>query len=378
MVNPFTLGIVTGDDFCDRTEEKKKLLTYIRNNHNVVLYAKRLIGKSSLVKQVLKEASRDGIMVVYANIFRISSEKDFIERVATAIASGIDHKAVDLRSVGEKFLDLFRRIKIGIETSPQGVDFTVGFDKTLEFSLLLDDLMRGLYNYVEKNKTRAVIALDEFQEITELPESKKVEGTLRQYMQERRDISYIYVGSRRRVLLDMFTDKKRPFYKSAFAYSLKEIPRHDFAAYISDKFKRSKKSCPREIAEEIYDTVSGYSYYVQKLASLCWDITEKHCDREIVRTAYNALIEIEAPSDFEGLFGGLPLGQKALLMALAKEPTVSLFSKDYLNAHSLSQGTIQRAIKALVKRDLVEKSDAGVYQTTDPVFGAWLRSRRQE
>lgn len=373
MINPFTITIVTGEDFCNRGEEKEFLRKAALNNQNVVLYAKRLIGKSSLVKQVLKEVSEEGLITAYTNIFPVSSEKDFIAKFASAIAAGIDRRAVDQRSWSERFTALFSRIRIGVEVSPQGPEFTAGFDKTVEFSLLLDDVMRGLYRYAEKHNLRAVIAIDEFQEITELAESKKIEGTLRQYMQEYRNISYLYVGSRRRVLLDMFTEKKRPFYKSAFTYTIQEIPQAEFAPYISERFKKTRKKCPPHVSDLIYNTVSGYPYYVQKLASLCWSITEGECTEETVRTAFKALLAIEVPSNFEGIWGGLSLGQKAVLKAIAKEPTTSPFAKDYLAAHSLSQSSTQRAIEALTTRDLIEKHE-GVYRTTDPVMGAWLKS----
>lgn len=373
MINPFTLGIVTGNDFCNRSQEKRELASRAMNSQNVVLCAKRLIGKSSLVKQVLKEVAQQGLLTVYTNIFSISSEKEFISKLAAAIATGIYKRASDHRSWGERFAHLFSKIRIGVETSPQGVEFTAGFDKTMEFTLLLEDLMIGLYRYVEEHGLRAVIAIDEFQEITELPTPKKIEGTLRQYMQEYRNISYIYVGSRRRALLEMFTDKKRPFYKSAFTHTLEEISKAEFAPYISAKFTRSGKQCPLEVAHKIYEAVSGYSYYVQKLSSLCWDLTETKCSGETVKKAYAALLAMEAPSDFEGIVGGLSLGQKAVLKAIAKEPTSSPFARDYLAAHSLSQGSVQRAIEALTLRDLIEKKN-GVYRLTDPVMGEWLNN----
>ncbi|MEW6738291.1 MAG: AAA family ATPase [Nitrospirota bacterium] len=372
MINPFTIGIVTGKDFCDRIEEKKTLLRHIKNSQNVVLYAKRLIGKSSLVKQVLNEITEEGILTAYANVFSISSENDFIDRLAASIASGINRRAADHRKWNEKFADLFSRIRISPEVTPQGIQFSIGFDRSLKFSILLEDLMRGLYAYVEKQNIRAVIALDEFQEVTSLPNSKMIEGVLRQYMQEHRNISYIYIGSRRRTLLEMFTDKKRPFYKSAYTQIIEEIPKQDFALYITAKFEESKKKCPLNISEMIYNSVRGYSYYVQKLASLCWGITEKICTEETVKMAYGALIKMEAISDFEGILDGLSMGQKSMVIAIAKEPIKTPFAKDYLNRHNLSQGTAQKAIKVLIKRDIIEKHE-GCYRTTDPVFDVWLK-----
>lgn len=124
--------------------------------------------------------------------------------------------------------------------------------------------MEGMYNYVKKKNLRACIALDEFQEITALTKSKKIEGILRSHIQLQKEISYFYIGSRRRTLKDIFTDKGRPFYKSAFLYTLKEIPREDFDSYIEKKFKESGKKCPPVTAEKIYRMVRGYPYIMYR------------------------------------------------------------------------------------------------------------------
>src|SRR3972149_2286695 len=100
--------------------------------------------------------------------------------------------------------------------------------------------------HVKKEGRRACIALDEFQEITELSEAKKIEGTLRSHIQFHKEIAYFYIGSRRRILNDMFSNKSRPFYKSGFSYTLKGVPKQDFVPYIESRFKGTGKVCPRE------------------------------------------------------------------------------------------------------------------------------------
>jgi hypothetical protein len=116
--------------------------------------------------------------------------------------------------------------------------------------------------------------------------------------------------------------------------------------------------------------VRGYPYYVQKLAALSWDLTETVCNESIVSCAYGALLKMEAP-DFEGIWSGLTLTQKALLKALAKEPTREVFSKGYLEKHGLSIGGTQKALEHLRKRDLIEFVEE-IFRLTDPIMGTWL------
>jgi len=369
--NPFTLGIVHRKDFCNREKEIKDLLRYARNGNNVILFSPRRYGKSSLIKIVLELLEEEGFLAVYVDLFPITSEQDFISRISAGLLKAIG-KGVDPRNLGERVANLFKRLIPSIEVKPNGYAFSVRFDQTAEKGLLLDDLMEGLYGYVKKKKLKACIALDEFQEITALPDSKKIEGILRSHTQFHKEITYFYVGSRRRILNDMFLNKSRPFYKSAFSYTLKEIAREEFVDYIGKRFKNTGKLCPEEIAEKIYDLVRGYPYYVQKLASITWDASEKKCDNKVLETAYRILIDMET-IDFEGIWSGLTLIQKAVLKAIATEPTESPFGREFLERHRLSIGGTQKAIKALLSKDLIEKDDKSIFRLTDPVMEAWLR-----
>jgi len=373
MPNPFSTGIVTGSDFCNRKEERETLLQHIQNMQSVVLSAKRRIGKSSLVAQVLDDIENKDILPIYASFFKISSEQDFITTLATAIARSVGKAALDPRPIHEKIKSLFGRIIIGLELEQDKTILTARLGREIKFDYLLEDVMQGLFGYLEKNNMRACIVLDEFQEIAELPNSKNIEGTLREYMQFRKDVCYLFVGSKRRLLLDMFTDKRRPFYKSAYIYSTREIAKEDFVPYIVDKFSASNKICSTETAGLIYDTVEGYTYYVQKLASLSWNMTNEECTSVIVKKAYTALIEMEEMSDFVSIWNGLPIGQRAVLKAIAKSPALSIYAKEFLLLHNLSASSSQKSALALQKKDLVEEVTKNIYKVTDPVFGAWLR-----
>lgn len=370
MQNPFTLGMVQKNGFCNREKEIDDLLRYSRNGNNVVLFSPRRYGKSSLIMRVLDILGKERFLTVYVDLFPISSEQDFVTRFSTAVFKGIG-KGADSRTLADKVRGLFRKLIPTLEVKPDGYSISVKFDRTTETGLLLDDLMDGIYKYVKKKRLKCCIALDEFQEITELPECKKIEGILRSHIQFHKEIAYFYIGSRRRILNDMFLNKSRPFYKSAFVYTLKEIPKDDFTAYMEKRFRDTGKICPLEIGERIYNTVRGYPYYVQKLASIAWDITIRKCNLDVVRNAYNILLTMES-ADFEGIWSGLTLIQRSVLKAIAKEPTSSPYSREFLERHRLSIGGTQKAMEVLLSRDLIEKDNENSYRLTDPIMAAWL------
>ncbi|HOJ16370.1 MAG TPA: ATP-binding protein [Caldisericia bacterium] len=372
MQNPFTIGITEGSNFCNREKELRELKNYALNQVNIVLYSPRRYGKSSLTIRLLSELSKEDFLTVYLDLFPISSKEDFIYRLATGIFKAIG-KGVYKRTFFENISHLFRSIVPTVEYSAEGISFSVKFNKDEKLEILLEDLFQGTYKYLKEKESKAIIALDEFQEITELNESKYIEGIIRSFAQFHKEIVFFFVGSRRRLLLDMFTNKNRPFYKSSFLYPLKEIPEEEFMSYIIKKFEDSKKICPKDTTKYIFEAVQGYPYYVQKLSSLAWDITEKVCEIETARKAYEILIKMES-IDFEGVWSNLALGQKALLKAIAFEPTSSPFTKEYLRKYGLSLGGAQKAIKALLLKDLIEKTDSKIYRLTDPVMADWLTS----
>jgi hypothetical protein len=369
MKNPFILELAEDKDFCNRATELEELKGRARNAQKVLLYSPRHYGKSSLVTRMQKELVEEGFMNVYVDLFSISSAADVVSKFAAAIFKGIG-KGADPRTFVDKLKNLFRRFIPYVEFLPDRMEVGAKFDRTEGLDLLLEDLMESMSSYVIKRRLKATIVLDEFQEIVILPEAKMLEGTLRHYIQRQKEISYFFVGSRRRLLTEMFTDKGRPFHKTAYTFELGVIPKDEFVPYIVQKFKETKKKCPGEVASVIFDIVRGYPYYVQKLSSLAWDLTQTVCEESAVHRAYGALLKMEA-RDFEGIWSGLALTQRAVLKALAKEPAREVFSRDYLEKNGLSVGGTQKAIEHLLKQDLIEVVE-DVFRVTDPVMGAWL------
>lgn len=368
--NPFSIGIAKAGSFCNRTKELEDLERVAKNGQKLVLISPRRYGKSSLVLKVLEKLKHEGYKTVYIDFFPISSEADFVSKLANSIIKELG-RGVEPHTFTEKLAKVFKKVIPRIELEQSGVSFSFKLDNNVKDNVILEDILEGLYLYVKKNKEKICLAFDEFQEIVELPESKKIEGILRSNIQKHDNVSYFFIGSRRRVLRDMFADKNRPFYKSALFYELQEIPEDEFSKYISERFKHTGKECSVSLAEKIYALVRGYPYYVQKLALFCWDLTEKVFTEDLLDNAYKLLLKNEAPG-FEGIWSGLSISQKNLLKAFSNEPTDKPFAKDYLNKYKISAGGVQKAIKALLDKDIIEKREDGYYRLTDPIMGRWF------
>jgi ATP-dependent protease HslVU (ClpYQ) peptidase subunit len=370
--NPFTLHLARDEAFCDREQELEDLLTHVRNGESVVLLSARRLGKSSLAGKVLELLEAEDFLTARIDVYPVSSERDFVQRLSDGIIRGIGRGA-NSTTVGKRLLGLFTRISPRMEITSDGVKASASIDPNVPATIVIDDVLSSLYRYVERQHRRACIVLDEFQEIAALEESKTIEGTLRSFVQEHSSVSFLFLGSRRHILTDMFSDKSRPFYRSSLVYPLGKIPESAFASFIAERFAATGKNCPADVATSIYRSANGFSWYVQGLAMIAWNTTQPggSCTAQHVEAACQTMLNMQAP-EFEATLSALPPGQKAVLKALAAQPSKSLYGADYPLNRQLSPGGIQKALKALVKLDFVEEDQQGVYSVVDPFMARWL------
>jgi uncharacterized protein len=367
MPNPFKIKVVKNEkEFCDRQDEQEKLISYINNKTNVVLYAPRRFGKTSLVKRVHHKLSKQDIILIYVDFFGVTSHEDIATRTAKSIYSAI-HQT---ESIFKKAIKIFRSFRPVVRPSESGISISVeqtipnisGID-------LLSKTMEDLGKFIDRSPELINIVFDEFQEITRLKDAQ-TEGILRRYIQEH-DCSYFFLGSRRSILLQMFNDKKRPFYQSAFMVELKALPYEELAQFIQKQFSHSDKKCSIKLARQITDISHQHPYYSQKLAYCVYESSGKIITENDLTIGLNELIASEIAL-FEMLLQGLAPKQIALLKAIAKQPSCSVLSSEYMKQHNLkSIGGVQGAIKKLSDLDLIEKR-YNVWTVVDPILATWL------
>lgn len=370
MKNPFSFReLPVTAPFCDRKKELRELFSHARNHANMVIISPRRFGKTSLVKRVQNRLADSGFITAYADFFGVDSMEDVAARLAVCIyqVSGknesILKKMVDFISSWRPVLRLDREYGMVITAEPSGKK------RGIE---LLEDTMEGIGRFIKNHKKPFHLALDEFQEIAELRESLQVEGIMRSHIQQHAGASYFFVGSRRRLLSEIFNERKRPFYRSAINYILEPLPAVESSEFIMEQFKDGGKRCPGEIAERVVNLVQGYPFYIQRIPYSIYEVSGKIITDEDYRNGFTAAVEEEKPV-FEAMLQSLAPQQIRLLKAVSMEPSDTPFSSSYMSRHDLgSIGGIQGAIKKLINMDYIEKRD-GVFRMVDPVFGIWLR-----
>ena len=374
MRNPFySTELPVTAPFCDRQKELRELTSHAVNRANVVLYSPRRYGKTSLVKRVQAGMADKGVIPVYIDFFGVDSVETVSQKLANALYSHYS-KDMSLLQKAARTLSSWKPV-ITVKPDPES-GFSISVEPTVRIKgiNLLDKTLFEFGKFAEQNKKGFHVVFDEFQEITQLPDSLKIEGTMRSHIQGHSNVSYFFVGSRRRVLMDIFNGSKRPFYKSSINYNLPPLPKEEAVRFIVDRFDTTGMTCPDEIAVRIYDLVTGYPYYIQRIPYSIYEVAD---DRLITHQDLSRglmqVYEDEKPV-YESYLRAVSPVQIRLLGAIAKEPTVSPYSTEYMARHNLgSIGGVQGALGKLVSLDYIEKDPKDAYRVVDPVFALWLQ-----
>lgn len=369
--NPFYFReLTTSEPFCNREHELQDLIVHAKSLANVVLFSPRRFGKTSLVKRVQEKLADERAVCVYADFYGITSVEDVAARLAKSIFKVV-YDREPLFKKAARIMKSFRPTMVMSPDEKKGFAISVQMAPTgLTGFSLLEDVLESFGTFIEECGQLVYVALDEFQEITSLPEALKIEGLMRQYIQQHK-AAYIFIGSRRRILLSMFNQSQRPFYQSAINYELEPLPKKDFAQFIAAQFIEQGKTCSINAATQLVTTVDCFPYYAQKLAYFIFQKTRKMVRPLDVHQGLQLLIKNEEPA-FEGILLGLTPVQIGLIRALATEPSSSLYSQQYIQRHRLgSLGGVQAARKKLLQLDLIENQEK-VWRLVDPLFKEYL------
>jgi len=369
-MNPFSISSISNDKFCNRVDEIEKLQSYMRNGIHVVVYAPRRFGKSSLANVV--QSGLTDMDNIYVELFSVTSIDEVAKLLHSAIVNALGVNAARETSFLKMIGEFFSHVKFSL--SYDSVGQTPKFDVSLGDStpaVCIKDVISSLDAYCQKHNRRVCIVLDEFQEICGLKEAKQIEAFLRDGMQRTKMISFIFMGSRRTILRDMFENKARPFYKSTMKLELEGIPHDVFARFIATRFEQAGHAIAPVIADQIVSFTNGYAYYTQKLALLYFDAIESGVDD--IEKAKAELIKSES-SDCEYMYVNLAANQKKLLKAIANNPTANLYASSYLKDNQLgAASSVRMAAGKLKQLDYIEER-AGIWRTVDPILEKWIRS----
>ncbi len=374
MKNPFEYGdIVLGDSFCNRVKESKDIRRTIENAQNMVVFSERRLGKTSLVKRVLNSLPDQKYYCVYVDLWPTDGKITFIQTLAEALAGA--HK-----STGEQLLDwagtIYNVLSPTVSMSKEGEpQLNFNFSSTDNSVPALKDVLEAPEIIREQTEKKVVVVLDEIQVIRKY-ENGIVENQLRSSVQTQSEVCFLYLGSRRHLIQDMFMDEESPLFKSGTNYPLDTIAEEDWEPFIRERFEQADKSISKEIIKIIVSKTDGHPFYTQHFCHVLWEITEtgKTLEQDTLEKAINILLDREKEVYMTRL-DSLTKNQKRLLIALAlEEGYEQIYSEDFTRKYGLTPAKIQRSIDSLKQNDLIDLKD-DKYIVRDRFLRLWIQRR---
>jgi hypothetical protein len=372
MKNPFNyLQFARGDQFYDRKVILDDLRSRILSGQsNVVIYGPRRYGKSSLVCELADSLEKEGIVCISFDMVKMAALNMFASVYATKIYRRLAPVRFGVRQVGDFFKHLRPRLSIGNDGeasfSFEVLPAEIGPEELSEVLDLPQRLSEG---------RRVLIVMDEFQEVESLMSGCGFERVMRSVIQNHRDISYIFLGSRYHMLRRMFTDHTRPFYKSALTMLLDKPPVEESVAFVASRFESAGLDITPDAARRLVGRVDNIPYYIQQLGFETFRFVDeagrKTAETGDVDAAYSRLSGFNR-DQYEQALLSFSAAQKTLLIALAKECTKE-FDAGYRQRHGLGAlSTLNSAKRKLIEDGHIEHI-GGVCRLADPFFAEYLR-----
>ena len=370
ITNPFVVtGKIPDELFCDRTKELALLESALANELNVVLTSARRMGKTSLIDHALDHflASGDYIAIT-VDILQTTSFREFIRVLGRAVFD-----AVATRS--DKMLKLFTTWLKSLSASfgYDPVQNTPTFDVKLGDILTPEYTLGEIFGYLEKVDKRCIVVIDEFQQITRYPE-KNIEALLRTHIQKMSNTHFVFSGSRRRLMEEIFFSASRPFFQSAKAMRLEPIHRDIYCEFATRHFMNARKKIMPEAFALVYDTFQGVTFYVQRIMKDAFAQTRENdcCNLAATREIIDDYV-MENDSYLREQLGFITETQKELLYAIHAEGRAqAITSMKFNKKHRLrSASSTQSAALKLLEYDLITRTE-NVYTLTDPLLSLWL------
>ncbi len=368
--NPFVVGKYVSDNyFCDREKETEFLRKQILNGRDVALISPRRMGKSGLIQHFFNQSSiREEYYVFFVDIYSTTSLAEFVYLFGKEIYEQLKPQKTQWK---EKFFQVISSFRVGfkLDAMSGAPSFDLGLGDIHAPQSTLDEI----FNYIDEADKPCIIAIDEFQQIGEYPE-KNVEALLRTQIQRCKKAQFIFSGSKRHLMNNMFNSPSKPFYQSVISMGLDPIPMDEYAKFALRMFEQRGKGLDVDVVNVVWRQFDGYTWYVQMVMNELFSMTEKgsQCDKTMIADAYANIIHVQEGS-YKNILSQLAPRQKVVLQAIAKEGNAcNITSAKFIGKYNLgTASSVQAAVKSLVNNDLITVEN-GIYRVSDYFFSTWL------
>ena len=372
----FPRGIALGSAFCNRDRERAQLAGNILagSPRHSWISGRRRHGKSSLIAQTLEDVHKKrGVRIEHAmvDVFVVHNLKTLDETLRDAIGV-LSAKLLPRRKRALDFLGkAFSAFKPELTIGAGGL--SVKLASEAPSAARIDAMLRALDSAAAHYDVRGVLVIDEFQQVSRLDEGHAVEGAIRSVAQSAKALAFVFLGSERTLLAQMFEDRERPLYMLCDHVDVGRIQADAYRKFLGDA-ARLQWNAPiaNRTLEALLRCTERHPFYVNALSRSLWD-QERLPSEAAIEAAWAQLLADEAER-FKVQLLAVPHLTRAVLKALAVGPTATPTAQSFLTSLGLSVGTVSGAVKWLEERDLIWRDEENVLRPVDPLMGQYMKS----
>jgi hypothetical protein len=371
MNSPFKFGkVVTGKQFINRKDDIKRIQNNIQAGINTILMSPRRWGKSSLIKQIDSLNKDKGIKFAFIDFFNIRTEEDFLEKYSREILRcSITRKEELLKSAKEFFQKITPSISFGADPLN---DFTLNFTWA-EANKTREEIINLPETIAMKKGIKIVVCIDEFQNISRIDNSILLEQELRSYWQHHISTTYCLYGSRKHMMLEIFKNESRAFYRFGDLFILEKIPEEHWIDFIISRFNKTGKKISEELVLKMIHLTDNHPDYLQQICHHVWNGVDSEVIRKNIEQAMNLVVRSNA-LHYQDICEALSNTQLNLIYAILAGETKLTAAKTMQKFRLGTPRNVSKNKKILIEKDLIEIHEESI-NFNDPVFKYWLKQR---
>jgi len=375
METPFIYGrTATSDNFTNRLKEKEILKNNFLALVNTTLISPRRWGKTSLVNQVAEELQKEHgkeLIICKVDLFNCRSEEQFYSAFANAVMKATMSAFDEFAAAARKYLGRFVP-QLTFYDTVQSYEFSLGLDLK-EQKMSVDEILDLPQRIADDRNTRIMVCIDEFQNVGEYADSLGFQRRLRSHWQLHHRVGYCLYGSKRHLMMDIFSGYDMPFYKFGDVLFLQKIEREEWVRFIADRFEATGKHISEALAGQIADAMQNHPYYIQQYSQQVWLRTADVSDSETLQQALEGMLA-QLSLLFTNIIDSLTTRQRNFLLAIANGET-AFSSGSVLKKYALgTSANIKNLKKALLERDLIDVIPGKGIEIQDPALTCWLKA----
>ena len=375
----FPSKLATGDYFCNRTKERQLLADNIRKSRHTVLVSPRRYGKSSLVHYVISELN---LPCTAIDLFLAHNDRSITKRLISGIAEALSI----IMPVEQKALKVIKQFFKGFHASMEWGTFNLELthrEGEIDAVDQVYNALKGLAQLADKQNQKIIIFIDEFQDIAVAESAKSIQGAIRHVAQETDSLMFIFSGSNRHFLLELFDDRSMPLYMLCDKIHLDRMQSTDYHPHIQ---KLAMQKWGQELSERVLlkalTLAELHPFYVNLLLNKLWQGSYPE-DSDHVETVWQQCMEDEQRR-IRAELEKLSRNQQEALKILAKYPTPEPTGRDFSHKSQLAASSLHQTFKALFEHDVVfrvTQSDPNInilkpnqVRVLDPLIAYYLKT----